>query len=202
MITLKDIKKVMKEFGKTADEALDFIIKIEEANLRLQKGLPVTTEKVVESAVPTQTPENIPVEDTDDLFIGAYDDALYERYLAEGEARACPCQDVEWVKQSLKNLPRTNPRVRKYLEAAEGWIEKYQEYDHEYGIGSFSKTSVTDSVDRKAAEESRLNAVYAFVSHLVGEAERIANEPIGVDPLSSEEKDIDEFYTKLCKEDQ
>lgn len=37
MITIKDIKKVMKEFGKTEEDARKFLIKIERAKKELQE---------------------------------------------------------------------------------------------------------------------------------------------------------------------
>lgn len=37
MITIKDIKKVMKEFGKTEEDARKFLIKIERAKKEIQE---------------------------------------------------------------------------------------------------------------------------------------------------------------------
>lgn len=204
MITIKAIKKIMKEFDKTADEALDFLIKIEEANIRLQKNAQTieTETKPVFPVIDIETKEETPKKDEDDVYIDQHcNDDSYDKALAEGEARVCPLKDVEYTKQLLKDLPRTNPRVKKYLETAEGWIEKYQEIDHEYNINTFSVTS-QDTEDTERAEESRLNAVYAFVNPLVTKAAELSR----FDEKEEEESDfnmseVQAFYDTL-EEDQ
>lgn len=211
MITLKSIKKVMKEFGKTAEDALEFLIKIEEANIRLQKekeSITKTTTSQFDN--PFEKTESTAVEekDEDDIYIDQHcNDDSYDKALAEGEARTCPLKDVEYTKQLLKDLPRTNPRAKKYLEAAESWIEKYQEIDHEYNIGTFSVTSDdTESTDN--AEEARLNAVYAFITPLVTKAAELARFDGEKETDTEEEKktgfstkNIQAFYDSLGEED-
>lgn len=204
MLSIKEIKKVMKEFGKTADEALDFLIKIERAKKELQEQPVTKTETkpvfpVVD--IPLETKEEQPKKDEDDTFIDQHcNDDSYEKALAEGEARVFPCRDTDEIKQKLEKLPRTNPRVKKYLEAAESWIEKYQEIDREYHIGTFSVTSDDTAEVTKKAEEVRLNAVYAFIAPLVNKAEEIAEQPNDVNPVFSA-KDVQSFYDSLGEED-
>lgn len=203
MLSIKEIKKVMKEFDKTADEALDFLIKIERAKKELQEQPTTKTEtKPVFPVIDIETKEETPKKDEDDNYIDQHcNDDSYDKALAEGEARVCPFKDVEWTKQLLKDLPRTNPRVKKYLEAAEGWIEKYQEIDHEYNIGTFSVTS-QDTEDTKRAEESRLNAVYAFINPLVTKAAELSRfdgekeeEPVKESDFNMNE--VQAFYDTL-----
>ena len=199
MLSIKEIKKIMKEFDKTADEALDFLIKIERAKKELQEQ-PVTKTELTFPVVDIETKEEQPKKDEDDNYIEHYCNTQnYEMALAEGEARACPCKNTEEIKQKLEKLPRTNPRVKKYLEAAESWLESYSEIDHEYCIPSSSITSI-DPVDEKAAEESRKNAVYAFIAPLVNKAEEIAEQPNDVNPVFSV-NDVQAFYDSLGEED-
>lgn len=205
MITIKAIKKVMKEFDKTADEALDFLIKIERANKELQ-SVPSLEKPLTETTKPAfpvvdiETKEEQPKKDEDDTYIDHYcNTTTYEMALAEGEARACPCRNTDEIKQKLEKLPRTNPRVKKYLEAAESWLESYSEMDREYCIPSSSITSI-DPVDEKAAEESRENAVYAFIAPLVNKAEEIAEQSNEVNPVFSV-NDVQAFYDSLGEED-
>jgi len=188
MLSIREIKKVMREFGKTADEALDFLIKIERAKKELQ-AVTKTETKPVFPVIDIET-EETPKKDEDDIFINnTCNDDSYDKALAEGEARVCPCMNTDEIKQKLEKLPRTNPRVKKYLEAAGGWLEKYQEIDHEYNIGAFSITS-GEPVDAKVAEKSRENAVYAFIAPLVNKAEEIAEQ-------SNEVNDVQAFYDSL-----
>lgn len=204
MLSIREIKKVMKEFDKTADEALDFLIKIERAKKELQEVQTTETTKPTFPVIDTTfETEETPKKDEDDIYISQHcNDDSYDKALAEGEARACPCKDVEYTKQLLKDLPRTNPRVKKYLEAAEGWIEKYQEIDHEYNIGTFSTTSDDTAEVSKNAEESRLNAVYAFVTPLVTKAAELARFDGEKESDTEEEaKSIQTFYDSL-EEDQ
>lgn len=199
MITIKAIKKIMKEFGKTADDALDFLIKIEEANKRLQKEPVTETTKPVFPVdnITFETKEDQPKKDEDDIFISQHcNDDTYEMALAEGEARACPCINTDEIKEKLEKLPRTNPRVKKYLEAAEGWIERYDEIDHEYCVPSSSITSVDKPTDEKTAEEFREEAVWAFIAPLVNKAAKIAEQPNGVDPVFNV-SDVQSFYDSL-----
>jgi hypothetical protein len=204
MLSIKEIKKVMKEFGKTADEALDFLIKIERAKKELQEQ-PVTKTETTKPVfpvvdIPLETKEEQPKKDEDDTFIDTRCNTdTFERALAEGEARACPWRNTDEIKQKLEKLPRTNPRVKKYLEAAESWLEYYSELYYEYYIPSTSITSI-EPTDKKAAEESRKNAIYAFIAPLVEKAEKIAEQPNDVNPVFSA-KDVQSFYDSLGEED-
>lgn len=203
MLSIKEIKKIMKEFDKTADEALDFLIKIERAKKELQEQPVTKTETkpvfpVVD--IPLETKEEQPKKDEDDNYIEHYcNTQTYEMALAEGEARACPCMNTDEIKQKLEKLPRTNPRVKKYLEAAESWLDSYLEIDREYCIPSSSITSI-EPTDEKAAEESRKNAVYAFIAPLVNKAEEIAEHPSDINPVFSV-NDVQAFYDSLGEED-
>ena len=202
MLSIKEIKKVMKEFETTKEDALAFLIQIERAKKELQEVQTTKTEtKPVFPVVDIEETKEEPLKkDEDDNYIDHYcNTETYEMALAEGEARACPCMNTDEIKQKLEKLPRTNPRVKKYLEAAESWLDNYLEIDREYCIPSSSITSI-DPVDEKAAEESRENAVYAFIAPLVNKAEEIAEHPNGVNPVFSV-NDVQAFYDSLGEED-
>lgn len=217
MLSFKEIKKVMKEFSTTYDEALAFLIKVERAKIELEKDLieieraKIELQKAKATTItkPTfpvidttfETKEDQPKKDEDDIFISQHCNVdTYDKALAEGEARACPCINTDEIKQKLEKLPRTNPRVKKYLEAAEGWIESYDEVDHEYCIPSSSITSVDKPTDEKAAEEFRKEAVWAFIAPLVNKAEEIVEQPNGVNPVFNV-SDVQSFYDSLGEED-